>query len=122
MRRAGFQAAYTLRILSLVLLTLVAGCASPDEVVQFASQANSPSPAYPAISRRLEEQGRVLIRVRVLASGDASEVRLHQSSGFDRLDAAALAAVKQFRFNPARTRSGRAVDSWVTLPIQYALK
>jgi protein TonB len=60
--------------------------------------------------------------VRVLASGDATEVQLRQSSGFDRLDAAAVAAVKQFRFNPARTRSGRAVDSWVTLPIQYALK
>lgn len=122
MRRAGFQPAYTLRILWLVLLTLVAGCASPDEVVQFASQASSPSPAYPAISRRLGEQGRVLVRARVLASGDTAEVQLHQSSGFERLDAAAIAAVKQFRFNPARTRSGRAVDSWVTLPIQYALR
>jgi len=121
-RRTGFQPAYALRILWLLLLTLVAGCASPDEVVQFASQASSPSPAYPAISRRLGEQGRVLVRARVLASGDTAEVQLHQSSGVDRLDAAAIAAVKQFRFNPARTRSGRAVDSWVTLPIQYTLK
>jgi protein TonB len=111
-----------MRLLGLVLLMLVASCASPDEVVQFASQASSPSPAYPAISRRLGEQGRVLVRARVLASGDTAEVQLHQSSGVDRLDAAAIAAVKQFRFNPARTRSGRAVDSWVTLPIQYTLK
>jgi protein TonB len=60
--------------------------------------------------------------VRVLASGEPGEVRLHKSSGFDRLDAAAVAAMKQFKFNPARTRWGRAVDSWVTLPIEYALK
>lgn len=122
MRLTGFQPAYALRILWLLLLTLVAGCASPDEVVQFASQASSPSPAYPMMSRRLFEEGRVMVRVRVLASGEPGEVQLHKSSGFDRLDAAALAAVKQFKFNPARTRSGRAVDSWVTLPIQYVLK
>lgn len=116
------QPGHAMRVLWLVLLTLVAGCASPDEVVQFASQASSPSPAYPAVSRRLAEEGRVMLRVRVLASGDPGEVQLHKSSGFDRLDAAAVAAVKQFKFNPARTRSGRAVDSWVTFPIQYALK
>jgi protein TonB len=119
---AGFQTAYTLRIFWFVLLTFVAGCASPDEVVQFASQASSPSPAYPAVSRRLMEEGRVMVRVRVLASGDPGEVQVYKSSGFERLDAAAVAAVKKFKFNPARTRSGRAVDSWVTLPIQYVLK
>jgi protein TonB len=68
------------------------------------------------------EEGRVMVRVRVLASGDPGEVQVYKSSGFERLDAAAVAAVKKFKFNPARTRSGRAVDSWVTLPIQYVLK
>jgi protein TonB len=68
------------------------------------------------------EEGRVMVRVRVLASGDPGEVQVHKSSGFDRLDTAAVAAVKKFKFNPARTRSGRAVDSWTILPIQYVLK
>lgn len=121
MRRAGFQAAYLMRILWLLLFTLLAGCAT-GEIVQPVSQASSPSPEYPAVSRRLGEEGRVILRVRVLASGEPGEVRLHKSSGFDRLDAAAVAAMKQFKFNPARTRWGRAVDSWVTLPIEYALK
>jgi periplasmic protein TonB len=111
-----------MRILWLLFFTLVAGCASPDEVVQFASPASSPGPAYPAISRRLGEEGRVMLRVRVLASGDAGEVQLQKSSGFDRLDAAAVAAAKKFKFNPARTRSGRSVDSWAAVPIQYTLK
>jgi protein TonB len=119
--RVGFQPAHTLRILWLVLLTLVAGCAT-GEIVQPVSQASSPSPEYPAISKRLGEQGRVILRVRVLASGEPGEVRLHKSSGFDRLDAAAMAAMMQTRFNPARARWGRAVDSWVTLPIEYVLK
>ncbi len=63
-----------------------------------------------------------MVRVRVVASGEPGEVQLHKSSGFERLDASAVAAVKKFKFNPARTRSGRAVDSWVTLPMQYTLK
>lgn len=122
MRQGGFQPAYAIRLLWLVLLTLVASCASgPDEIVQIASQASSPSPGYPAISRRLGEQGRVILRVRVLASGDPGEVQLQKSSGYDRLDAAAVAGVKKFKFNPARTRSGRAVDSWSIQPIQFTL-
>lgn len=101
---------------------LVASCASgPDEIVQPASQANSPSPGYPTLSRRLGEQGRVTLRVQVLASGDPGEVQLQKSSGFDRLDAAAVAGMKKFKFNPARTRSGRAVDSWSIQPIQFIL-
>lgn len=68
------------------------------------------------------EEGRVILRVKVLASGEAGEVQLQKSSGFDRLDAAAMAAVKKFKFNPARTRSGRTVDSWAAVPIQYMLK
>ena len=121
MSRAGHQSAYALRILWLVFLTIVAGCAT-GEIVQPVSPASSPSPVYPAASRRLGEEGRVILRVRVLASGEPGEVRLHKSSGFERLDVAAVAAMKQFKFNPARTRWGRAVDSWVTLPIEYALK
>src|SRR5687767_740600 len=121
MRWTGLQSGHAIRILWFLLFTLVAGCAT-GEIVQPVSQASSPSPDYPDVSRRLGEQGRVILRVRVLASGEPGEVRLHKSSGFDRLDAAAMAAMMQTRFNPARARWGRAVDSWVTLPIEYVLK
>jgi periplasmic protein TonB len=102
---------------------LVAGCASgPDEIVQIASHASSPSPTYPVISRSLGEQGLVTLRVQVLASGNPGEVQVQRGSGFPRLDAAAVAGVKSFKFNPSRTRSGRAVDSWVIVPVNYVLK
>lgn len=112
-----------MRILLPLLFTLVAGCASdPDDVVQLATQASSLKSEYPALSKRLGEQGRVDMRVHVLANGDAGEVELRQSSGHARLDAAAVAAVKKFKFNPSRTRSGRAVDSWMNVPITYVLE
>jgi TonB family protein len=121
MRWAGFQPA--MRILCLLLFSAVAAgaCASgPDEIVQLATiQANSPKPAYPAMSARLGEHGRVQMRVQVLASGDAGEVQLLQSSGYDRLDAAAVAGVKKFKFSPAQNRAGHAVDSWLNVPIAF---
>ena len=112
------------RVFFLVLLALVltACVTGPDEIVRPASRADSPSLPYPAVAKRLEQQGVVRLRVEVLASGNAGEVRLHQSSGFATLDAAAIEGVKKSRFNPARTRSGRAVKSWVDLPIKYVLE
>lgn len=104
--------------LSMALTACVTG---PDEIVRPASQADSPRLAYPAVAKRLEQQGVVRLRVEVLASGNAGEVRLRQSSGFATLDAAAIEGVKKFKFNPTRTRSGRTVDSWVELPIKYVL-
>jgi protein TonB len=110
------------RLVFLFLLPLVLTACATGEIVQPVSQASSPSPVYPAVSRRLGEEGRVILRVRVLANGEPGEVRLHKSSGIERLDAAAVAAMKQTKFNPARARWGRAVDSWVTLPVEYVLK
>lgn len=111
-----------MRALWLLVFTLLAACASPDEIVQLASFASPPRPAYPALSRRMMEQGRVELRVHVLANGDPGEVQLAKSSGFARLDASAMVAAKSFKFNPARTRSGRAVDSWMNAPSNYRLE
>ncbi|CAK9003867.1 Metal-pseudopaline receptor CntO [Durusdinium trenchii] len=69
---------------------------------------NNPNPRYPAeaVSRRLE--GRVLLRVEILPTGETGEVRVHKSSGHENLDRAAIAAVEQWRFSPA-TRGGTPV-------------
>ncbi|MEO7885505.1 MAG: energy transducer TonB [Polaromonas sp.] len=100
---------------------LTACVTGPDEIVRPASQAESPGLAYPARARRLMEEGVVRLRVEVLASGNAGKVRLRQSSGSATLDAAAVEGVKKFKFNPARTKSGRTVSSWVDLPVKYVL-
>ncbi|MBL8405933.1 MAG: energy transducer TonB [Dechloromonas sp.] len=85
-----------------------------------ADYLHNPKPVYPALSRRLSEEGKVLLKVRVSAQGAALEVVVSKSSGFPRLDAAAVAAVERWRFVPAR-RGDEPVDSSVVVPIAFAL-
>lgn len=85
-----------------------------------ADYLQNPRPEYPSLSRRLGEQGRVVLRVRVEPSGVASQVELQRSSGFNRLDEAALQAVRRWKFVPAR-RGSEAIAEWVLVPIPFIL-
>ena len=85
-----------------------------------ADYLHNPKPVYPALSRRMGEEGKVLLKVRVSAQGTALDVAISKSSGFPRLDAAAQDAVARWRFVPAR-RGDEAVDSSVVVPITFAL-
>ncbi|MEE8283537.1 MAG: TonB family protein [Alphaproteobacteria bacterium] len=80
----------------------------------------NPRPQYPWISRRRGEQGRVVLEVAVAADGRAKEVRVKRSSGSARLDRAALAAVRAWRFKPALSY-GRAVAGRIDVPIVFRL-
>jgi periplasmic protein TonB len=86
-----------------------------------ADYLQNPAPSYPGFSRRNGEQGKVILHVLVGADGRAKKVELRTSSGFDRLDNAALDTVAQWRFIPAR-QGDRAVEGWVLIPISFALK
>lgn len=86
-----------------------------------ANYLDNPKPPYPALSRKLNEQGRVLLRVNVAADGNATEVQLHTSSGHPRLDDSALATVRRWKFVPARLGQ-EAVAAWVLVPIAFTLK
>ena len=82
---------------------------------------HNPAPIYPHASRRLGEQGKVLLRVFVSAAGLAEKVEVKFSSGFARLDQAAEDAVGRWRFVPAR-RGEQAVAAWVQVPITFQLE
>ncbi len=86
-----------------------------------ADSLNTPSPVYPAISRRLREEGRVLLSVRVTPQGLPEAVDIRHGSGYARLDEAALAAVRQWRFVPAR-RGDTPVMSSVLVPIDFHVR
>ncbi|QPK61506.1 energy transducer TonB [Methylomonas sp. LL1] len=86
-----------------------------------ADYLNNPAPDYPAQSRQLGEQGRVLLRVLVNAAGVVEQVTLRKSSGYPRLDAAAQDSVKNWRFIPAK-RGEQAVVAWVVVPISFSLE
>ena len=86
-----------------------------------AAYLSNPPPIYPVISRRMGEEGRVLLRVFVEADGRPSRVEVRESSGFRRLDDAAQAAVQRWRFVPAR-RGESDLAAWVLVPINFTLK
>ena len=78
-------------------------------------------PAYPALSKRLGEQGKVLVRVLIGVDGTARQAEVQKSSGFDRLDQAALATVQRWRYVPGK-RGGVAEAMWFTVPIVFVLE
>lgn len=86
-----------------------------------ADYLDNPKPPYPALSRRLSEQGRVVLRVQVDADGRAGDVQLHTSSGSPRLDQSALDTVRRWKFVPAR-RGQEAIAATVLVPIAFTLK
>lgn len=86
-----------------------------------ADYLDNPAPSYPPLSTRAREEGRVLLHVFVEASGLAGRVELRTSSGFERLDRSAMAAVKRWKFVPAKQGS-EAVAAWVLVPIVFSLK
>ena len=86
-----------------------------------AAYLHNPRPDYPPLSRRLGEQGKVLLRVRVSPQGQAAAVDLEKSSNFQRLDEAARQVVAQWRFVPAR-RGNKAVEATVVVPIIFRLE
>jgi len=86
-----------------------------------ADYARNPPPVYPAGARRRAQQGTVTVRVLVGADGSVERAEVADSSGFDALDDAALETVRsRWRFVPAR-HGGLAVESWVLVPIRFAL-
>ncbi len=85
-----------------------------------ASQLNNPAPVYPTLSRRLREQGTVYLELLILPDGSVSEIKVKTSSGFGRLDASALDAVRRWRYVPAK-RGGVAIPFRYVQPIEFSL-
>lgn len=85
-----------------------------------ADYLNNPKPQYPAMSRRLGEQGRVILHVQVSTDGKPLQVTVKASSGYTRLDHAALEVVKQWEFVPAK-QGEQTLMSWVDVPLQFSL-
>jgi protein TonB len=79
------------------------------------------APAYPALARQRGLEGRVVIRLVIRADGVPDDIRVAQSSGFDSLDKAAVEAIRQWRFEPAR-RAGVPVTEERLAPVIFRLQ
>jgi protein TonB len=67
------------------------------------------------------EQGKVVVRVLIGVDGLAQKAEIRQSSGFERLDDAALATVKSWHYVPGK-RAGVVEAMWFSVPINYVLE
>lgn len=81
----------------------------------------NPAPAYPAISKKLREEGTVVLRVLVSETGEPISVDIAQSSGFARLDEAARRAVLRWRFTPSR-QGDTPIRGVASVPLLFSLK
>jgi protein TonB len=86
-----------------------------------ADYLKNPPPAYPRASRRLGEQGTVIVRVFISTQGLPEKAEVRTSSGFARLDQAALEAVQRWRFVAGR-RSGTPEAMWFNIPVRFVLE
>lgn len=78
-------------------------------------------PDYPAAAVRAQEEGTVIVRVSVDASGAPTDVGIARRSGSRDLDRAALNAVRKWRFSPA-IKDGKKVASVVEVPVDFKLQ
>lgn len=79
-----------------------------------------PAPVYPRASERRGEQGRVVVRVLISAQGSVLDVSVRKSSGYERLDEAAVKAARKARFKPY-TENGVAYRAMADIPFDFVL-
>lgn len=78
-------------------------------------------PNYPMLSRRAGETGTTVLRVELDEQGHVADASIATSSGYARLDDAALTAVKAWRCNPAQ-RNGQPVRAVALQPLKFVLQ
>lgn len=93
---------------------------APRLRTRFGSLAALIGSCYPAASRRLNEEGRVVAQVLIDATAAAVHWRVAQSSGFPRLDEATACVIRKLEFVAGR-RDGQAVAAEAILPITFRL-
>lgn len=86
-----------------------------------ADYLNNTPPPYPPLSKRLGEQGKVIVRAYIELNGTASKAEIRSSSGYERLDQTALQTVLKWRYVPGK-RAGVPEAMWFNVPINFVLE
>lgn len=93
---------------------------SVPKMIATVEYLREPSPRYPAQSRKMREQGLVVLRVIIDEQGMACDIGVESSSGHARLDAAAKDAVARAAFRPY-IEDGMPRRALVLIPIEFSL-
>lgn len=78
-------------------------------------------PEYPKRSLRMRQEGVVWLHVLISEDGKRQDIKLHKPSQYALLNQAAIKAVKKWTFDP-NVVNGRAVQSWVGIPIEFKIQ
>lgn len=92
----------------------------PKTITSGVEYLQAPQPVYPAQSRRMGEQGKVILRILVNEKGLPDQVIVQSSSGSARLDEAGRQAALRALFKP-HVEDGRAVAVFVIVPLNFQL-
>ncbi|HQR02557.1 MAG TPA: energy transducer TonB [Rhodocyclaceae bacterium] len=85
------------------------------------SAGSCSKPEYPAASKRLEEQGTVTLAFLIDVDGSILQSKVENSSGYERLDQAALEGLKRCKFKPG-TVDGKPEQSWHRMKYTWKLQ
>jgi protein TonB len=95
--------------------------AGPPIVTNPRFRAPPAPPVYPPRAIEMALTGTAVIRALVGPDGATQEIRLWRSSGTTLLDQAALAAVRRWSFEPARS-AGAPIAAWVEVPVRFQMQ
>jgi protein TonB len=95
--------------------------APPVHKAAVISASNCAKPAYPAASRRAEEEGNVVVKFLVDVDGKVIDSKVEKSSGYNRLDEATRSALSKCQFTPATT-DGKPEQSWASIQYTWRLE
>lgn len=79
-----------------------------------------PAPTYPVMSKRMDEEGTVVLRFLVSAEGKVLQAEVEKSSGYKRLDDAARNGLAACTFEPA-TVNGKPQQAWALIPYTWRI-
>lgn len=88
-------------------------------VEEYPEVITAPKPEYPSIAQQANVDGQVELQVLVGKDGHVKDVKVVKS--IPMLDAAAIAAAKQYIFKPALSNN-RPVAVWVRVPMRFSLQ
>jgi TonB family protein len=124
--RTGLVKTLVVAAALLCVVTVVAGswpaAARSNDVVLPRSNPQRPlsQPVYPSASRRLREQGTVVLQLHVLEDGSVADVRIAKSSGYPDLDYAAFYESFRWQIDPG-TVDGEPSRMWGKFAVTFKL-
>lgn len=92
----------------------------PKTITSGVEYVQAPQPVYPQMSKRMGEQGKVVLLVLVNEKGMPDQVKVQTSSGSSRLDEAGRQAALRALFKP-HVEDGHPVAVYVIVPLTFQL-